>query len=613
MNHRLSVRAEILPAEDLSRDLCDGIRLINLLEVMSNESLGKYSQHPRLRVQKAENVMKSLNFIREHGLQLWNIGAEDILDGNVKLICGLLWTLILRFSIEEINEEGLTAKQGLLVWAQRKTASYEEVHVNDFSSSWSDGLALYAHSLRLLTISCAIIDKYRPDLLLYDSLDKSQPEENLAKAFQIAEEQLGIGKLLEVDDVCVPRPDERSIMTYLAQMYTALSALDKIETAGRRIERFLETVRRSQNMCQSYESRMMQLLQDINSRIHSWKESFSTDSLPDIKQQQSRFASYKMDEKRQWVGLKSDLGSLLCSIQTNLKTYRLKEYSPPAHLHMNALECTWRALVQAEASRSKEINKRIRDIRAKLGLSYADKANAIEMALRMISLNLTAYESAIDNQVEHVVAVSARLKELKISVKDLKDFSKLCEDANVNLSDYSLHSHEELNFEIELAQETVARKLSLLENFTTEDNITNISPQLLDEFESVFHHFDREHKKSLHELEFCAALSSLGVVYGEADMGRLFQSLATVESNKTEVTREEFIHFMVSITEDQNTAEQVFQSFQEVAEGKSYVTESDLRHSLVSEIYVEQLAKTMPHCREGKGYDFETYINELAG
>ena len=56
-----------------------------------------------MRVQKAENVLKALDYIKLRGIQLFNIGAEDIVDGNLKLILGLLWTLITKFTISDIR------------------------------------------------------------------------------------------------------------------------------------------------------------------------------------------------------------------------------------------------------------------------------------------------------------------------------------------------------------------------------------------------------------------------------------------------------------------------------------------------------------------------------
>ncbi|KAJ1677412.1 alpha-actinin [Spiromyces aspiralis] len=74
---------DVAGIQNIVMDLSDGTALIQLLRV--------------------ENVNKALEFIRERGVNLTNIGAEDIVDGNPKLILGMIWTVILRFTIAIIR------------------------------------------------------------------------------------------------------------------------------------------------------------------------------------------------------------------------------------------------------------------------------------------------------------------------------------------------------------------------------------------------------------------------------------------------------------------------------------------------------------------------------
>lgn len=121
---------------DLYLDLRDGRMLIKLLEVLSGERLVRGSSclssvHPflsslwyisvfdlflffifhsvfqpkptkgRMRIHCLENVDKALQFLKEQRVHLENMGSHDIVDGNHRLILGLIWTIILRFQVSQ--------------------------------------------------------------------------------------------------------------------------------------------------------------------------------------------------------------------------------------------------------------------------------------------------------------------------------------------------------------------------------------------------------------------------------------------------------------------------------------------------------------------------------
>ncbi|KAI9782523.1 MAG: hypothetical protein M1816_001861 [Peltula sp. TS41687] len=578
------LKARDVSINDLVKDLSDGVMLIHLLEILGNESLGRYASKPKLRVQRFENVNKALDFIRSRGIQMTNIGAEDVVDGNRKIILGLIWTLILRFTISDINEEGMTAKEGLLLWCQRKTACYEEVDVRDFSASWNDGLAF-----------CALLDIHRPDLIDFDGLDKSDHRGNMQLAFDVASREIGIPDLLDVEDVCdVARPDERSLMTYIAYWFHAFSQMERVENAGRRVEKFVQNMQGAWEMQNSFERRMREVLRRIAEQRRLWDEATFKGTYLDAKNQATEFAAYKKTKKRDWVAEKSDLAGLLGNIKTKLSTYRLSPYEPPSDLSLERLDQEWSDLMRAERERTQLINETIRDIKNHLRRSFADRANDFALALNTLSLAISGLEGEVDDQLRHVQRLNENLPPLEEYLATISTIEARCVEANIEENDYTTYSYDELCYEFSLVKSSVAKKLSFLENQMVARNMTNLTPIQLEEFESVFRHFDRNLRNALSEIEFSAALASLGLVYDEQEMHRVFRQCTTTNGNKDAVSFEQFIRFMVDVTEDQNTAEQVFQSFREVADGKPYVTELDLRLSLVPEEIIQQLKQTLP-------------------
>uniref|UniRef100_A0A672SIP9 Alpha-actinin-1-like n=1 Tax=Sinocyclocheilus grahami TaxID=75366 RepID=A0A672SIP9_SINGR len=203
--------------ENIEEDFRDGLKLMLLLEVISGERLAK-PERGKMRVHKISNVNKALDFIASKGVKLVSIGAEEIVDGNAKMTLGMIWTIILRFAIQDISVEETSAKEGLLLWCQRKTAPYKNVNIQNFHISWKDGLGF-----------CALIHRHRPELIDYGKLRKDDPMTNLNTAFDVAEKYLDIPKMLDAEDiVSTLRPDEKAIMTYVSCYYHAFSGKQKV-------------------------------------------------------------------------------------------------------------------------------------------------------------------------------------------------------------------------------------------------------------------------------------------------------------------------------------------------------------------------------------------------
>lgn len=417
-----------------------------------------------------------------------------------------------------------------------------------------------------------------------------------------------IKQLLDVEDVLVAKPDERSVMTYVAHWFHAFSALDKIETAGRRVEKFVEVMSSSIDLQHSYEDRVNRILDEIAGQIKAWQKASFTGTYSDAKQQHIEFSTYKTRTKRNWIAEKTQISSMLGNIKTKLTTYGLRDYSPPRGLGLSDLDGAWKLLLQAEAVRSRRINEAIRDIKEDLRKKFAETANTISEKIEAASIDLISLDGELEEQQKLAKQIEGKLEPAEALLGSLKRLMEKLEEAKVEENDYTVYSYDELEYEFQLAKEAINKKLAFIENQIVARSMTNLTPIQLEEFESVFRYFDKRQQNSLEEVEFAAALASLGLVYSEEDMHEVYDD---VREGDPAVSFEQFIRFMVDVTEDQNTAEQVLQSFMEVADGKPYVTEFDLRNSLIPDGMIEQLEGIMPKYESEEGLDYVQFMERL--
>ncbi|XP_077425478.1 protein-methionine sulfoxide oxidase mical3a isoform X13 [Vanacampus margaritifer] len=107
------------------------------------------------------------------------------------------------------RNESIARSSKLLNWCQRQTEGYRNVCVKDLTMSWKSGLAL-----------CALIHRYRPDLMDFDTLDERDQEKNNQLGFDVAEREFGISPCMTGKEMSsVVEPDKLSMVMYLSQFY----------------------------------------------------------------------------------------------------------------------------------------------------------------------------------------------------------------------------------------------------------------------------------------------------------------------------------------------------------------------------------------------------------
>nr|XP_034366571.1 alpha-actinin-2 isoform X2 [Arvicanthis niloticus] len=308
-----------------------------LLEVISGERLPK-PDRGKMRFHKIANVNKALDYIASKGVKLVSIGAEEIVDGNVKMTLGMIWTIILRFAIQDISVEETSAKEGLLLWCQRKTAPYRNVNIQNFHTSWKDGLGL-----------CALIHRHRPDLIDYSKLNKDDPIGNINLAMEIAEKHLDIPKMLDAEDIVnTPKPDERAIMTYVSCFYHAFAGAEQAETAANRICKVLAVNQENERLMEEYERLASELLEWIRRTI-PWLENRTPEKTMQAMQKKLEdFRDYRRKHKPPKVQEKCQLEINFNTLQTKLRISNRPAFMPSEGKMVSDIAGAWQRLEQAE-------------------------------------------------------------------------------------------------------------------------------------------------------------------------------------------------------------------------------------------------------------------------
>ncbi|XP_063686514.1 alpha-actinin-3-like [Bolinopsis microptera] len=286
---------------DLFTDLKDGVLLLQLLEQLSSEKLGR-SRCVDEKLRALENVGMALTFLHSKGLKTVNIDATNITSGDSTLTLGMLWIIILKFQIhgmsngdpntnpatsdspcrvlggkgrsliEEVMHEikdirhlntGSTLQQQLRGWLQETLGTTEQFN---FSTSWNNGILL-----------CRLLHAYRPDKVVMASVSKMSPVERVQHALNVAKSCFSVEPLLMPHDVATSIPDERVVLVYLSVLKSVL--LGK-HTARQRAAHFMELQERSRVMMGELEEAQEHCVEEMAGEWRKLRDTLHSEQPP---------------------------------------------------------------------------------------------------------------------------------------------------------------------------------------------------------------------------------------------------------------------------------------------------------------------------------------------
>ncbi|XP_048246439.1 filamin-C-like isoform X5 [Haliotis rufescens] len=238
----LQLHGSGLSVDNLQEDLCDGVKLCVLVASLQQKpSIGRVIRKPNNPHQYLENVTLALNAIAADNIRLVNIGSEDIVNGSLKLILGLIWHLILRY---QIGKTKFPPKKLMLAWLK---AVVPDCHITNFTSDWNDGVNLHA-----------VIEYCQPGLCPeWRQLSRQNRLDNCRNAMMIAKDKFDIPLVVRPEDLASPHLDDLSGMTYLSYFmnvdspgYTAtLRNVNAVNTQGGRINDFTSSWNDGSHLC----------------------------------------------------------------------------------------------------------------------------------------------------------------------------------------------------------------------------------------------------------------------------------------------------------------------------------------------------------------------------
>jgi actinin alpha len=337
---------------------------------------------------------------------------------------------------------------------------------------------------------------------------------------------------------------------------------------------------------------------------------------------------------------------LVQQVQTVATKYGLGREAienPYTNLTITSISNKWTEVKQLVPQRDQVLQAELvkQQNNERLRQAFAAKANTVgpwierqSDAIASIPLQM---QGTLEQQLQRLKQYQTAVVSYKPNMDELEKHNQEIQEAVIFDNRYTPYTMETLRVGWEQLLTAIARNINEVENQMLTRDSKGLTEEQLNEYRASFNHFDKSHRRSLDAIEVrnclisvgsniqdttqsCGSMEGLVQTFctdqgmGDADFQRI---LSIVDPNNTgRVTFDAFLDFMTRETQDNDTAEQVLQSFRILAGEKPFITADILRRELPPDQSEYCISRMLPYQGADAvpgALDYMTFATSLYG
>ena len=576
--------------EDITQEFSDGVKLIKLLEVIGKEPIGRpWNKNPKVRFQKLENASAAISYITEtKKCRLVGIGPENVVDCDVKLTLGLVWTLICRLFIDDISVEEKTARDALLIWCQKNTASYDDINITNFSTSWSSGLGF-----------CGLIHHFRPDVLDYYALDRSDHTHNCVAAFEACK-TLGISVYLDPEDLVGVTPDEKSVVLQVLEFFHYFAADAKTEALAKQLARAIAIQREIEELKSDYERLAREALEAIQRALERIQDQSYDRSVTGTKAKLVDVIRFGNVDRPDIYDKKSKAIRTWSQLLLKCKSAGRRPPTPPAGLETEVLDASFKQLDEVTSGAKRTL---LSELKAKSD-AYIQSAKQTLSQILAIESCLSGQLSGSDEEKRHfVLSKEPEVESIERVVAQLTPAYQELEAAEMHLEIDETPSY--MTSVIVNVREHIQMLIGQIDSNIAAAKGLAVSEDQLKDYRETFNLFDKDHSATLQYYELLACLTALGEDSTEAECKEICKKYS---GGQEQIDFDSYVKFMLDRFKNEDSAAAASEAFNTICQNSGIVTEEHLARYFSPEDAAFLRANLQP--ADG-GYRYEEWISSI--